>query len=262
MKSSPEMVQADMLNPPCCPSVRAGSRTKGGRWGMGDETRHGDEIFGVDWQQHLPPKWVHEALRFVTTPDGQKLRSGRVTYLTLPDFLYADQPVIKNQAIVDELGELQPQSHARDSSANHPSLRSPTQHRPLLLLIEDTRGPINETSATGEWKASSWEIVDALQSSISALEGPARIGVADPDNPGYTIFLATGYPRKRKTDLDRYQHRKKLNLIRKNWRKYYVVSELPTAGEFGISAAQSGCKLLGTPGIGLGHPFEAAFGEL
>ncbi|KAJ7488553.1 hypothetical protein B0H11DRAFT_1913040 [Mycena galericulata] len=122
----------------------------------------------------------------------------------LPDFLYAEQPVVENQAVVDEVGELQPQSHARDSGANHPSLESPTQDRPLLLLIEDTRGPINvkisqriqvsamdqETSATGEWKANSREIADALQSSISAFEGLARIGVADPDNPGYTIFLA------------------------------------------------------------------------
>ncbi|KAJ7720571.1 hypothetical protein DFH07DRAFT_784344 [Mycena maculata] len=79
-----------------------------------------------------------------------------------------------------------------------------SEYRPILLLVEDTRSigekvshrvrvsVINpENAATGEWQASSQEIVDELQASIAAFRGPVRIGISDPGNPGYTIFLAT-----------------------------------------------------------------------
>ncbi|KAJ7854081.1 hypothetical protein B0H14DRAFT_2757264, partial [Mycena olivaceomarginata] len=69
----------------------------------------------------------------------------------------------------------------------------------ILLLIEDTRSMekisqriqvpaiSSEDLVTGEWQASSHEIVNALQTSISAFKGPARIGMSDPENEGYTI---------------------------------------------------------------------------
>ncbi|KAJ7785103.1 hypothetical protein DFH07DRAFT_763717 [Mycena maculata] len=82
--------------------------------------------------------------------------------------------------------------------------QSLSEYRSILLLVEDTRSigekvshrvrvsVINpENAATGEWQASSQEIVDELQASIAAFRGPARIGISDPENPGYTIFLAT-----------------------------------------------------------------------
>ncbi|KAJ7718037.1 hypothetical protein B0H14DRAFT_3901169 [Mycena olivaceomarginata] len=73
----------------------------------------------------------------------------------------------------------------------------------ILLLIEDTRSMekisqriqvpaiSSEDLVTGEWQASSHEIVNALQTSISAFKGPARIGMSDPENEGYTVFFAT-----------------------------------------------------------------------
>ncbi|KAJ7165926.1 hypothetical protein C8R46DRAFT_1219702 [Mycena filopes] len=55
------------------------------------------------------------------------------------------------------------------------------ERRPILLLIEDIRGPV----------ASSSEIVDNLQASISAFEGPARIGIQDEVHPTYVQFFGT-----------------------------------------------------------------------
>jgi hypothetical protein len=65
----------------------------------------------------------------------------------------------------------------------------------------------SEDPVTGEWQASSHEIVNALQTSISAFkgknlllfkyldltgfEGPARIGMSDPENEGHTLFFVT-----------------------------------------------------------------------
>ncbi|KAJ7439869.1 hypothetical protein B0H11DRAFT_1934109 [Mycena galericulata] len=94
----------------------------------------------------------------------------------------------------------------RNSSVNIPTPEPRPQQHSILLLIEDTRGAISErfsqriqvsvTSAaevppTGESQVSSREVIDALQASISALKGPARIGVLDTENPGYTSFFAT-----------------------------------------------------------------------
>ncbi|KAJ7279435.1 hypothetical protein C8J57DRAFT_1221106 [Mycena rebaudengoi] len=80
------------------------------------------------------------------------------------------------------------------------------ERRSVLLLIEDTRrrihekiaqpvkvAVINSANASGaiESTASSREIIGALQTSISAFQGPARIGAPNPENPSYTEFFAT-----------------------------------------------------------------------
>ncbi|KAJ7714310.1 hypothetical protein DFH07DRAFT_785802 [Mycena maculata] len=88
----------------------------------------------------------------------------------------------------------------------HPPIICPqspiSEHRSVLLLIEDTRSnekvsqhvrvSVIKTQGTpDEWQTSSHEIVDELQASIAAFDGPARIGISDPENPGYTVFLGT-----------------------------------------------------------------------
>ncbi|KAJ7748113.1 hypothetical protein B0H16DRAFT_1461788 [Mycena metata] len=71
------------------------------------------------------------------------------------------------------------------------------EQRSILLLIEDTRHPVIErysqridVSIIPPNQASSTEILAKLQASISAIEGPARIGIQDDLNPGYIQFFA------------------------------------------------------------------------
>ncbi|KAJ7881834.1 hypothetical protein B0H13DRAFT_1891157 [Mycena leptocephala] len=77
------------------------------------------------------------------------------------------------------------------------------EHRSIHLLIEDTRRLFNERISQrieasvinrenckiGEWRASPMEVVSALQTSISAFQGPARVGVADEEDPEFTKFF-------------------------------------------------------------------------
>ncbi|KAJ7733967.1 hypothetical protein B0H16DRAFT_1732064 [Mycena metata] len=71
------------------------------------------------------------------------------------------------------------------------------EQRSILLLIEDSRHPVIErysqridVSIIPPNQASSTEILAKLQASISAIEGPARIGIQDDLNPGYIQFFA------------------------------------------------------------------------
>ncbi|KAJ7748045.1 hypothetical protein B0H16DRAFT_1461736 [Mycena metata] len=72
-----------------------------------------------------------------------------------------------------------------------------SEQRSILLLIEDSRHPVIErysqridVSIIPPNQASSTEILAKLQASISAIEGPARIGIQDDLNPGYIQFFA------------------------------------------------------------------------
>ncbi|KAJ7214332.1 hypothetical protein GGX14DRAFT_563147 [Mycena pura] len=78
------------------------------------------------------------------------------------------------------------------------------EHRSLQLLIKDTRLTLETASsrvsqrvqisvvgyASGSWLASSRELFMALQASISAIQGPARLGVPDLRNEGYQVLFA------------------------------------------------------------------------
>ncbi|KAJ7906712.1 hypothetical protein B0H13DRAFT_1880307 [Mycena leptocephala] len=79
----------------------------------------------------------------------------------------------------------------------------PLERRSILLLVEDTRRLLNERISqrievsvrnrdnceTGQWRASAAEVVSALQGSISAFQGPARIGTADEEAREFTKFF-------------------------------------------------------------------------
>ncbi|KAJ7931067.1 hypothetical protein B0H13DRAFT_1858289 [Mycena leptocephala] len=81
----------------------------------------------------------------------------------------------------------------------------PLEQRSILLLVEDTRRLLNERISqrievsvsnrdnceTGQWRASAAEVVSALQGSISAFQGPARIGTADEEAREFTKFFGT-----------------------------------------------------------------------
>ncbi|KAJ7901360.1 hypothetical protein B0H13DRAFT_1883040 [Mycena leptocephala] len=59
-----------------------------------------------------------------------------------------------------------------------------------------TRTPSALPAAHGTWRrlyyqVNSREIIEKLQASISAFQGSARIGLQDPENPGYIEFFAT-----------------------------------------------------------------------
>ncbi|KAJ6529965.1 hypothetical protein DFH09DRAFT_1327068 [Mycena vulgaris] len=103
-------------------------------------------------------------------------------------------------------GQLERLNGTQSSSATDPRPEAATtKQRSLTLLIEDTRPLLSERvsqrvsvsvinpddSGGCEWQASSREIVDALQASISGFKGPARIGTQDPQNREYTMFFAT-----------------------------------------------------------------------
>ncbi|KAJ6471694.1 hypothetical protein DFH09DRAFT_1344109 [Mycena vulgaris] len=102
--------------------------------------------------------------------------------------------------------QLQRLSGAQSSFATDPLPEAATaERRSIVLLVEDIRPLLSERvsqrvavsvinpddSGGCEWQASSLEIVDALQASISAFKGPARIGTQDPQNREYTMFFAT-----------------------------------------------------------------------
>ncbi|KAJ7824489.1 hypothetical protein B0H13DRAFT_1919095, partial [Mycena leptocephala] len=75
----------------------------------------------------------------------------------------------------------------------------------IELQVEDTRRLLNERISqrievsvsnrdncqTGQWRASAAEVVSALQGSISAFQGPARIGTADEEAREFTKFFGT-----------------------------------------------------------------------
>ncbi|KAJ6632414.1 hypothetical protein B0H10DRAFT_2183144 [Mycena sp. CBHHK59/15] len=79
------------------------------------------------------------------------------------------------------------------------------ERRFVVLLIEDTRRLVNErvsqrievsvinhdNCGIGEWQASAREVIDALQASLSAFKGPAKIGIPDREDPEYIQFFAT-----------------------------------------------------------------------
>ncbi|KAJ7733463.1 hypothetical protein B0H16DRAFT_1768429 [Mycena metata] len=89
--------------------------------------------------------------------------------------------------------QLMPSSGLDIPVYNEPAV--PEQRR-ILLLIDDIRGPIVErvsqridVSVIPANQASSSEIGKNLQATISAFEGPARIGVQDGTNPQYVQFF-------------------------------------------------------------------------
>ncbi|KAJ7614942.1 hypothetical protein FB45DRAFT_1109289 [Roridomyces roridus] len=56
-------------------------------------------------------------------------------------------------------------------------------------ISQDVKVPVR-VHISGAWQTNSQDVLNALQSSISAIQGPARIGIDDPENAGYTILLA------------------------------------------------------------------------
>ncbi|KAJ7603024.1 hypothetical protein DFH06DRAFT_1311199 [Mycena polygramma] len=79
------------------------------------------------------------------------------------------------------------------------------ERRSILLLIEDARSlfkdkiskritvPVvnRENCKPGEWRARPRDVMNALQDSISFLDGPAKIGIAEEEAPEYTMFFGT-----------------------------------------------------------------------
>ncbi|KAJ7036238.1 hypothetical protein C8F04DRAFT_1338865 [Mycena alexandri] len=78
----------------------------------------------------------------------------------------------------------------------------PRESRSIILLIEDTRHFFNEKisqrvevqvidSEGGKTRVGAKDVITALQASISAFEGPARLGTPDAENPEFTKFFGT-----------------------------------------------------------------------
>ncbi|KAJ7615127.1 hypothetical protein DFH06DRAFT_1307335 [Mycena polygramma] len=79
------------------------------------------------------------------------------------------------------------------------------ERRSILLLIEDARSvfkdkiskritvPVvnRENCKPGEWRARPRDVMNALQDSISFLDGPAKIGIAEEEAPEYTMYFGT-----------------------------------------------------------------------
>ncbi|KAJ7268273.1 hypothetical protein C8J57DRAFT_1509474 [Mycena rebaudengoi] len=123
-------------------------------------------------------------------------------------------PNTANTARVDEpdhSGDGSPENNDNNNTNNSNTSNSNTiyffRSTPLYSSIdEDTRQRLPEKisqnievtivtsanpSGTIESTASSQEILGALQASISAFKGPARIGVPNRENPSYTEFFST-----------------------------------------------------------------------
>ncbi|KAJ7643643.1 hypothetical protein FB45DRAFT_1020470 [Roridomyces roridus] len=58
-----------------------------------------------------------------------------------------------------------------------------------IKLSQEIQVPV-QVNLSGHWQASSEDVWRALQGSISAIEGPARVGMEDPENAGYIIYFA------------------------------------------------------------------------
>ncbi|KAJ7601853.1 hypothetical protein DFH06DRAFT_1489005 [Mycena polygramma] len=85
------------------------------------------------------------------------------------------------------------------------SVQVSIERRSILLLIEDARSlfkdkiskritvPVvnRENCKPGEWRARPRDVMNALQDSISFLDGPAKIGIAEEEAPEYTMFFGT-----------------------------------------------------------------------
>ncbi|KAJ6453430.1 hypothetical protein C8R47DRAFT_1204181 [Mycena vitilis] len=94
------------------------------------------------------------------------------------------------------------------------------ERRSILLLIEDARSlfkdkiskritvPVvnRENCKAGEWRARPRDVMNALQDSISFLDGPAKIGIAEEEAPEYTMFFGTIVERAYCDDPDLDSH--------------------------------------------------------
>ncbi|KAJ6491448.1 hypothetical protein C8R47DRAFT_1214829 [Mycena vitilis] len=98
---------------------------------------------------------------------------------------------------------LEPSSGAVEPTSG--TIQVSVEHRSILLLIEDARSlfkdkiskritvPVinHESCKPGEWRARPQGVMNALQTSISFLEGPAKIGTADEEAPEFTMYFGT-----------------------------------------------------------------------
>ncbi|KAJ7885958.1 hypothetical protein B0H14DRAFT_2698597 [Mycena olivaceomarginata] len=141
---------------------------------------------------------VSEDSEFTTTEAVERLVTPRLKNTIPPPALQTTRPsgipqAPASSATVHPNVPVDIQQLANGTTYNEQSRTQNLGTHSILLLIEDARSmeKISQHLVTGEWQASSHEIVNALQTSISAFKGPARIGMSDPENEGYTVFFAT-----------------------------------------------------------------------
>ncbi|KAJ7902055.1 hypothetical protein B0H14DRAFT_2669710 [Mycena olivaceomarginata] len=151
---------------------------------------------------------VSEDSEFTTTEAVERLVTPRLKNTIPPPALQTTRPsgipqAPASSATVHPNVPVDIQQLVNSTTYNEQSGTQNLGTHSILLLIEDTRSMekisqriqvpaiSSEDRVTGEWQASSHEIVNALQTSISAFKGPARIGMSDPENEGYTVFFAT-----------------------------------------------------------------------
>ncbi|KAJ7906714.1 hypothetical protein B0H13DRAFT_1880309 [Mycena leptocephala] len=123
----------------------------------------------------------------------------------------------------------------------------PLERRSILLLVEDTRRLLNERISqrievsvrnrdnceTGQWRASAAEVVSALQGSISAFQGPARIGTADEEAREFTKFFGTIVDRDYHDAPELDSH---LLLIPSNDRLNLIIATIGQGAKFSVAA--------------------------
>ncbi|KAJ7752391.1 hypothetical protein B0H14DRAFT_2980425 [Mycena olivaceomarginata] len=137
---------------------------------------------------------VNEDSEFITTEAVERPVTPRLKNTIPPPALQTTRPsgipqAPASSATVHPNVPVDIQQLANGTTYNEQSGTQNLGTHSILLLIEDTRSMekisqriqvpaiSSEDLVTGEWQASSHEIVNALQTSISAFKGPARIGM-------------------------------------------------------------------------------------